>query len=272
MIRSLYLLRQFASHLGKNIVMKTQFWAATAALSAMLVASAANAQTNGYVGVSYNDVNIGDNGLHNIAARAVGLFDLPKTVKLQLDGDISVLDAGTISFGSWGATAHVFADKGSFRGGAFLGYSELFSFGQTSYGVEGRVAVSESVSLGINAGRTSISIPYSSSSLQFTTLRGEASFFQNDNLRWDASVTSVKVGGVDTNITINTYELGGEYQMMKSPNSFTFGLRQTKHPEVDAYIYSVGVRRTFGGSLKVRDRSGAPFNNINDYSLLMYGG
>ena len=38
MIRSLYLLRQFASHLGKNIVMKTQFWAATAALSAMLAA------------------------------------------------------------------------------------------------------------------------------------------------------------------------------------------------------------------------------------------
>ena len=94
MIRSLYLLRQFASHLGKNIVMKTQFWAATAALSAMLIAGAANAQTNGYVGVSYTDFNVGNDGFHDIGVRAVGLFDLPKTVELQLDGDINVVEAG----------------------------------------------------------------------------------------------------------------------------------------------------------------------------------
>ena len=168
--------------------------------------------------------------------------------------------------GSWGATAHVFADKGSFRGGAFLGYSKFLGIDSTSYGVEGRVAASESVSLGLAAGWATVnSGPFSQ---QLTTLRGEASFFQNENLRWDASVTSVKVGAAD----INTYELGGEYQMMKSPNSFTFGLKQTKASGLAINIYSVGVRRTFGGSLKVRDRSGAPFNNINDYSLLVFGG
>jgi len=251
--------------LGKNIVMKTQFWAATAALSAMLVAGAANAQNSGYVGVSYTDFNVGNVGYHDIGVRAVGLFDLPKTVELQLDGDINALQAGNSSVGSWGATAHVFADKGSFRGGAFLGYSK-FSADLTSYGVEGRVAASESVSLGLAAGWTTVNFgPFSQ---QLTTLRGEASFFQNDNLRWDASATSVKVGDLD----LNTYELGGEYQMMKSPNSFTFGLKQAKAPGLAINIYSVGVRRTFGGSLKVRDRSGAPFNNINDYSLLMFGG
>ncbi len=245
--------------------MKTQFWAASAALSAILVASSANAQTvsNGYVGLSYTDIE----QAHIIAGRAVGSFDLSKTVELQLDGDIASVDTGISGIGSttvWGPTAHLFMDKDSFKGGAFLGYEDLDGANLTAYGVEGRIAASDNVSLGLVAGLGSINVSGASGSVDVTALRGEASFFQNDNLRWDVSVGSFKLNppGTSADFTFTTYGLGGEYQMMKSPVSFTFGWEHGSISGSSSNAYTLGVRRTFGGSLKDRDRNSAPFNGV----------
>ncbi len=247
--------------------MKKILFGGAAVLSVMLLASAAGAQqvTTGYVGATYTDVQYSGGSANIYAARAVGSFNVAKNTELQLDGDVASVDTGIAGLGSqtvWGPTAHLFLDNGGFKGGAFVAYEDFKGANLTGYGLETRFAASDNVSLGLIGGLGTISVSGAKGSVDATTLRGEGSYFANDNLRFDASIASFKLNppGAGASITFTTYGLGGEWQMAKSPVSFVAGWEHATTSGSSSNSYSVGVRRTFGGSLKMRDRTSSPFN------------
>ncbi len=247
--------------------MKSILCGATIALSVLLLAGTASAQqvTTGYVGAAYTDVQFSGGSANIYAARAVGSFNLAKNTELQLDGDLASVDTGTTGLGSttvWGPTAHLFLDNGGAKGGAFVTYEDFNGAHLTGYGLEGRFAASDNVSLGLVGGLGTISVKAAKGSVDVTTLRGEGSYFANDNLRFDASIASLKFNppGSGPSTTFTTYGLGGEWQMMKSPVSFTASWEHGTVSSSSSNAYSIGIRRTFGGSLKMRDRTSSPFN------------
>lgn len=94
--------------------------------------------------------------------------------------------------------------------------------------------------------------------------RTQASYFVNPNLRLDAGLgyTKIDVTGGDTDAW--SYGIGAEYQLAASPISLTAGYERFSFDDFDADIdtFTVGVRYSFGGDLKTRDRAGANLGSV----------
>ena len=91
------------------------------------------------------------------------------------------------------------------------------------------------------------------------TIGGEARFFVSDNFRIDAGAAwaTADAAGVD----VDGWNVGvdAEYQFAGTPWSITGGYARASIDDVDAEAntFSLGLRYSFGGDLKARDRAGA---------------
>ena len=70
-------------------------------------------------------------------------------------------------------------------------------------------------------------------------------------------------GGVDADGWLAG--VGGEYQLTDSPISFTAGYRHSELNDLDVSedAFTVGVRYSFGGDLRARDRAGANVGGLD---------
>lgn len=91
------------------------------------------------------------------------------------------------------------------------------------------------------------------------TVGGEVRYFVNDNFRINGGLTwaTADVGGADVDGW--SAGVGGEYQFAGTPWSLTGAYTHAKLDDVDfdSDTFAIGVRYSFGGDLKARDRSGA---------------
>ncbi|MBB4082550.1 hypothetical protein [Brevundimonas lenta] len=91
------------------------------------------------------------------------------------------------------------------------------------------------------------------------TLGADVGYFVTPDLRIDANAgyNSIDFDGFDTEAL--TYGVGGEYKFAGSPVSVFGGWDRVSLDDADLDIdtFSLGVRISFGGDLKARDRSGA---------------
>ncbi len=259
--------------------MKKMIYGASAAISVALLAGAANAQTfsTGYIGGSYTTINTGDSKAHTNdaqiwAARGVASFELAKGVETQLDGDVASVDLGQTNYGNatvWGPTAHVFLDKDGNKIGAFVGYEDGGNDSVTAYGLEGRLA-SGPFTFGATAGYGSINGPGTKFNVDARTYRGQITYFVNDNLRLDLTGGSFRLStnNAFSKSSLTVLGLGGEFQPMALPVSITAGVEQVSSGGSTYQAYTVGVRKSFGGSLKDRDRKSSPFDGLGQ----LFGG
>ncbi len=244
-----------------------------AALAAISLASAANAQTfsTGYVGGSYTTVNTGDSKAHTndaqiFAVRGVASFELAKNLETQLDGDVAAVDFGIPAYSNvttWGPTAHVFLDKDGNKIGAFVGYEDAGNDSVTAYGLEARMA-SGPFTFGATAGFGSLNAPGTTYNNDLRTYRGQVSYFVNENLRIDVSGDSFRVSNNNrfSKGSLTVFGIGGEFQPMGFPVSLTAGVEQSSVSGHTYDAYTVGVRKSFGGTLKDRDRKSSPFDSV----------
>ncbi len=259
--------------------MKKITYGAAAAMSVLLVSGAAGAQTfsTGYVGGSYTNINTGDSNAHTsdaqiFAVRGVASFELAKNLETQLDADAAQVDLGLPNYSNtsvWGPTAHVFLDKDGNKIGMFVGYEDAGRDSVTAYGLEGRMA-SGPFTFGATAGFGSLNTPGTSYNEDLRSYRGQVSYFVNDNVRLDVTADSFRASNSHpfqkTSVTV--FGIGGEFQPMNMPVSFVVGVQQSSQGGNTYDAYTVGVRRSFGGTLKDRDRKSSPFDGLGE----IYGG
>lgn len=91
------------------------------------------------------------------------------------------------------------------------------------------------------------------------TVGGEVRYFFNDNFRVNGGLAwaTADVGGTDVDGW--SAGVGGEYQFAGTPWSITGGYTHAKldDADLDSDTFAIGVRYSFGGDLKARDRAGA---------------
>jgi hypothetical protein len=251
--------------------MKKYLFAGAGALALAMAATVVQAEeTTGYVGGNYSNIDIGSGSATQFGVEGNAGFAVSDTFELQVDGSIASInpDGPGGSSTVWGGTGHAFYDTDTYKVGAFAGYQDIGDvFGSDGnvfgYGIEGRFAVGESVTLGAVAGWGSINID-GAPDIDLSAYRGEASFFASDNLRFDVSYTKTNADWGPFSGDATVWAVGGEWQMADNPISFTAGYSSSsgRSSGGDVTTWSVGVRRTFGGSLKDRDRNSSPFTGL----------
>lgn len=239
---------------------------ATAAVIAAAISAPAFAQNVGSVGaaVNYTDINTRLGGAHGSSAVIDGSVAIPLqgAWTVTANGDVSISDNDLSDETIASGAAHLTTKIGdSWRVGGFTALSRPANDTLWAVGGEAHKYLSNVTLSGVAAYGQSNDLD-----ADLYTVRGDARYFVTDNFRLDAGAAWSRI---DTNINADLWDVnvGGEYKFANSGWS-TFA--KYVHSESDdladlnADAVKIGVRYTFGGSLKDRDRAGADLITASD--------
>lgn len=239
---------------------------ATAALVAAAVSAPAFAQNIGSVGaaVNYTDIDsklANGNGSSVVIDGSVAI-PLKGAWTVTANGDVSISDNDLSNDTVASGAAHLTAKIGdSWRVGGFTALSRPANDTVWAVGGEAHKYLSKTTLSGVVAYGQSNDLD-----ADLYTVRGDARYFVTDNLRLDVGAAWSRI---ETNVNADLWDVnvGGEYKFANSGWS-TFA--KYVHSESDdladlnADAVKIGVRYTFGGSLKDRDRAGADLVTASD--------
>lgn len=241
--------------------MNKNLFAAAAAVALLGSAVAANAQTVGHVGANYSRTDLDVAGFDADA----DVYQLEGAVRFdagslgaQVDGAITNYDGDETSFG---VTGHLNTKVGSGLVGGFAGVETSDDITFWGLGLDAQANLSPVTSLYGQAG-------YGTSDdlgdADFWAVRGEIRHFVSDNLRLQGSLgyTRIDVSGGDADGWNAGVE--AEYQFAETPFSVVAGYDHFDSNDLssNADTFRIGVRYTFGGTLKDRDQSGASLGSV----------
>lgn len=242
--------------------MNKNLFAATAAVAFLASAVAANAQTVGHVGANYSRTDFDVAGLDADA----DVYQLEGAVRFdagplgaQIDAAVTNYDGDDTSFG---ATGHLNTKFGGGLVGGFAGVETSDDITFWGVGLDGQANLGPATSLYGQAG-------YGTSDdlgdADFWAVRGEIRHFVRDNFRLQGSLgyTRIEVTGPDADAW--TAGVEAEYQFAETPFSVVAGYDHfdSNDISVNADTLRIGVRYTFGGTLKDRDQSGASLGSMS---------
>jgi hypothetical protein len=238
--------------------MKTKLFAA-AAILAVTVSAPAFAQQVGSVGaaVNYSDIDTNLGGANGSSVKVDGSVAIPTASAwtVTLNGDVSISDNDLSDETVASGAAHLTTKVGdTWRVGGFTALSRpsndtLWAVGAEAHKYLGNVTLSGLAAYGQS----------NDLDADLYAVRGEARYFVSDDFRLDAGLGYSKI---DTAIETDVWDasVGGEYKFANTGWS-TFGKYTHTESEDFADLKSdavkIGVRYTFGGSLKARDAAGA---------------
>ncbi|MBJ7412200.1 MAG: porin [Phenylobacterium sp.] len=241
--------------------MNKNLFAAAAAVALLGSAVAANAQTVGHVGANYSRTDLDVAGFDADA----DVYQLEGAVRFdagslgaQVDGAITNYDGDETSFG---VTGHLNTKVGSGLVGGFAGVETSDDITFWGLGLDAQANLGPATSLYGQAG-------YGTSDdlgdADFWAVRGEIRHFVSDNLRLQGSLgyTRIDVSGGDADGWNAGVE--AEYQFAETPFSVVAGYDHFDSNDLssNADTFRIGVRYTFGGTLKDRDQSGASLGSV----------
>ncbi|MFT4253231.1 MAG: outer membrane beta-barrel protein [Caulobacter sp.] len=244
--------------------MKTQLFAA-AAILAVAVSAPAFAQNIGSVGaaVNYNNIDSDAANADGTSVKIDGSVAVPTgSWTVTLNGDVSISDNDIADETVASGAAHLTTTVGdSWRVGGFTALSRpqndtLWAVGGEAQKYLGNVTLTGLVAYGQS----------NDLDADLWAVRGSANYFVSDDFRLDAGLGYSKI---DSSIDADAWDvnLGGEYKFANSGWS-TFGKYTHTESEDLADLKSdavkVGVRYTFGGSLKARNAAGADLASASD--------
>lgn len=245
--------------------MKTQFFAAAAVL-ALAVSAPAFAQQIGSVGaaVNYTDIDSKVAGGNGSSVLVDGSVAIPtgSAWTVTLNGDVSISDNDLSNETVASGAAHLTTKIGdSWRVGGFTTLSRpsndtLWAVGAEAHKYLDKVTLSGLVAYGQS----------NDLDADLYAVRGEARYFVTDDFRLDGGLGYSRI---DTGRQADVWDanLGGEYKFANSGWS-TFGkyshTESSDLADLKADAVKIGVRYTFGGSLKARDAAGADLATASD--------
>lgn len=238
--------------------MKTQLFAA-AAIAVVAFSAPAFAQQVGSVGaaVNYSDIETNAFGADGTSVKIDGSVAVPVGAAwtVAVNGDVSVSDNDISDETVASGAVHLTTKIGdSWRVGGFTALSRPGNDTLWAVGAEAHKYLANVTLSGLAAYGQSNDLD-----ADLYAVRGEARYFVTDDFRLDAGLGYSKL---DTLIEADAWDagVGGEYKFANTGWS-TFGKYTHTESEDLADLKSdavkVGVRYTFGGSLKARDAAGA---------------
>jgi len=240
--------------------MKSQLIASAAAVALFAVAGAAQAQTIGHVGANYSRVELDAGALGDADADAVQFegavrFDAG-SLGAQLDGSVTDLDTDGSDATVWSATGHLNKKLDNGLVGGFAGVTASDDVTLWAVGAEAQFAVAPSTNL---YGQLGYGHTEDLGDADLWAVRGEVRHFVSDNFRLHAGLGYTTAGSKAGDFDIWNIGAGAEYQFASTPWSITGAY---EHGEIDdanlkSDTFRIGVRYTFGGSLRDRDNAGA---------------
>jgi hypothetical protein len=250
--------------------MKTQLFAA-AAVAAVAFAAPAFAQQVGSVGaaVNYTDLDSNIANADGTSVKIDGSVAVPvgSAWTVTAIGDVSVSDNDLSDETVASGAVHLTTKIGdSWRVGGFTALSRPSNDTQWAVGAEAHKYLNKVTLSGLVAYGQSNDLD-----ADLYAVRGEARYFVTDDFRLDAGAGYSKLD-VDGNANGGEAEawdvnVGGEYKFAGTGWS-TFGKFTHSESEDLADLKSdtvkIGVRYTFGGSLKTRDAAGADLISAGD--------
>lgn len=234
---------------------------ATAFAAAALASAPAFAQSVGYLGLSYahSEVEILSVEADGEAVAFEGSVTAPvtETISLSFNGSVAEVEDETIGSG----TIHLSDRLESGLIGGFAGVTQVADESLWAIGMEGEAYLSNVTLAATVAFASSDNLD-----ADFRLYNAEARLFANDNLRFDGGLgyADGEVAGVD--LSGWSAGFGGEYQFTGHPVSIVGGYTRSTVEDLDltADTVSVGIRWTFGGSLRDRDAAAGGLNGIGD--------
>jgi opacity protein-like surface antigen len=235
--------------------MKKNLFAAAAAVALLGSAVAANAQTVGHVGANYSRTDIEPSGVSDLDTyqlEGAVRFDAGK-LGGQLDGAVTNYDGDDTSFA---ATAHLNTKVGDAIVGGFVGGEASDDVQVYGLGLEAQANVGPATTLYGQAGYGNVDDLLDA---DIWAVRGEVRHFVSDNLRLQGSVG---YSWIDTDFgNADGWNAGveAEYQFKETPFSVVAGWDHAESDDLggNTDTLRVGVRYTFGGTLKTRNDAGA---------------
>lgn len=244
------------------------------AASAALVlgwAGQAAAQT-GHVGASYSRANlsvdsVGDANANIYTGEGSVVLMATPTLNLSVDGGLQDYDGEGDSATAENASAHLNFHAGSNAlVGGFVGVENSEDVTLWGAGVEGQYTGQT----GGVVGRLGYATSSDLNDADFWGERLEGRFYGNDNLRFTASLGALQIKGDGESTNLWNAGVGAEYQFASTPVSVWGAYERDSWDDADltADVFSVGVRYTFGGSLRDQDVAGA---NMGGFGQLFGG-
>lgn len=246
--------------------MRTQLIASAAAVALFAVAGAAQAQTVGHVGANYGRVELDAGSLGDTDADALQLegavrFDAG-SLGAQIDGSVQNFDADGGDATVWSATGHL---NTKFEGGlvgGFAGVSTSDDVTLWALGAEAQFNVAPSTTL---YGQVGYGRAEDLNDADLWAVKGEVRHFFTDNFKLQGSAGYTKADTKGADFDIWNVGADAEYQFASTPWSITGGY---EHGEIDdlnlkSDTFRVGLRYTFGGTLRDRDQSGASLGSAS---------
>lgn len=240
--------------------MKSLFLA-TAAVAAFAAAPAFAQDSVGSVGVRYTNTDVEVGNLSGDADSGVidAAFAVPITGDwtVTVDGGFAYNFSGDDQSDDSDVNGRIHGSRnfgntriGAFAGGSTAGEEQLWSFG-----AEAQHYLSEKVTLTGSVAYETIE----GADADIWSVGGDAAYYISPNFRLNGGLgwSTVDASGVD----VDGWQanVGGEYQFAGTGFSVTanYGHAELEDVDLQADTINVGLRFSFGGDLKTRERSGA---------------
>lgn len=235
---------------------------ASAMAAATLMSTSALAAATGYAGFSGSTTEVQVLGVEeNVDAVGVhGAVFAPINDTLGVQVDASYTDAEEAD-GVLAGTVHLVGELGEeMRVGAFVGAAEFADETAIAGGVEGQVNY-EKVTLAGNVAYGTVD----EFDLDIWGVAGEARFFASDNFRIDGGLGWASADAEGFEAEGWTAGIGGEARFYGPASVFlAYNYAEVDELDVSANTITLGMRFSFDGSLKERDRAGASFGGIQN--------
>jgi len=244
--------------------------ASAAALALIATASAAGAQTVGHVGANYGRANVDVDGLGDADADAGQLegavrFDAG-SLGAAIDGAVTYSDSDGENETTLSATGHLNTAVSGGLVGGFVGVDHNDDVDVVGGGVEGQFALGASTVLYGQLGYANAD----DLNVDGWAVRAELRQFYTDNFVVKGSLGALKLDSDFGDADAWTAGVAAEYQFAGTPWSVTGGYEHLDSDDVGlgADTFRIGLRYTFGGTLKARNDAGADLGSVSN----LFGG
>ncbi|MEN5053672.1 MULTISPECIES: outer membrane protein [Brevundimonas] len=251
--------------------MKTVFLASVAA--ATLIAAPAFAQDAiGSAGIAYNYADVDGTDVNR------GVID--GTVASSVFGDWTVTFNAEAAYTdvkhggdetTLAGAVHLSKKIEDMRFGGFYGASELGATTLNTFGLEGQKYLDRATLTGVVSYGTA-------ADADIWTVAGDAAFYATPQLRLSggAAYTNVDADNIFIGAgDVDAWSAGvaAEYQFANSPYSVFGGYDYVKSSDldVDANVFKIGMRYSFGGGLQARDQAGANLGRTHNGVAALFG-